>query len=653
MSSQNQEATFSNEPAKQLLPSQLNVESQQLFQFDLNFDSLKKYLNNIANTINQHAQLINGLQNDVQNKILSKILPDNYKTLHEGMNFANNDMVSNLKKDIGKLFKAENNPQTQELNKLANKLAMLTQLSSSDSLRTQQLEAKVAKLEDLISQKVSKDDLKDKHSKLKLAVQNDLSENKTYFEKKIYELEKKLLIQLNTYDDKISDVEKNTLWRIQDCEEIIKKRVTQDYVDNSFSAFQEKIIRDMKASTAGDSERIDSIQQDLAFKIKMLQESFTEKQNSLKQNIKEVDEKLAKKAMMKEIFDEFNKQNNNNLNELRKKIAILEKQADNQQEIERMQQKIKFLEEFTQQIIQDFDNRFADLLPKAIKNGTGGADANFSWLSPHKICEIETNIKRCSTENKRLREDFEDYKKAVDMKIQHFEMSQFEKDKQGSNLNLELIVKDMQEQIQQQLSKIDDGKAAKFEIERMQKRIEAFKDLERRVQKFMRDIDVNGIQRQLKCKAEGEDVLKDFAIVDSKINNNTESIQYLRKDLDNILVLYKKILQLLQQTNVSDQNSMAILTTKKLHSVQNLNCLSCGTQRKQSSAHKISSSQIKLTTEQCNTSISDNNNNTTNAFTATGSNFTNNMQIQKVQIIDSRPKRSNSTSKLRPYSARK
>lgn len=99
-----------------------------------------------------------------------------------------------MKRDLGKGLKVENNPQTQELHKLANKLAMLTQLSSTDSLRTQSLEAKVAKLEDLVASKASKDELKDKHTRLKLSVQNDLDENKSYCDKKMFDLEKKLLI---------------------------------------------------------------------------------------------------------------------------------------------------------------------------------------------------------------------------------------------------------------------------------------------------------------------------------------------------------------------------------------------------------------------------------------------------------------------------
>jgi len=36
--------------------------------------------------------------------------------------------------------------------------------------------------------------------------------------------------------------------------------------------------------------------------------------------------------------------------------------------------------------------------------------------------------------------------------------------------------------------------------------------------------------------------MKDFAIMDTKINRNTELINYMRKDIDNLIVLYKKLM---------------------------------------------------------------------------------------------------------------
>ncbi len=47
--------------------------------------------------------------------------------------------------------------------------------------------------------------------------------------------------------------------------------------------------------------------------------------------------------------------------------------------------------------------------------------------------------------------------------------------------------------------------------------------------------------RQLKGKAEHDDVMKDFAIMDTKINTNTDNIAFLRKDVDSLILLYRKL----------------------------------------------------------------------------------------------------------------
>lgn len=58
---------------------------------------------------------------------------------------------------------------------------------------------------------------------------------------------------------------------------------------------------------------------------------------------------------------------------------------------------------------------------------------------------------------------------------------------------------------------------------------------------MIKELDLANLSKILKGKSDQEDVLKDFAIMDSKINNNTEGVSYLRKDVDNLIFLYKKM----------------------------------------------------------------------------------------------------------------
>lgn len=40
-------------------------------------------------------------------------------------------------------------------------------------------------------------------------------------------------------------LEKKTLWKIQDLEEIIKRRITEEYVDDSLRLFEERMKKEL------------------------------------------------------------------------------------------------------------------------------------------------------------------------------------------------------------------------------------------------------------------------------------------------------------------------------------------------------------------------------------------------------------------------
>ena len=96
-----------------------------------------------------------------------------------------------------------------------------------------------------MGKKALKDDVKEKNQKIKEKLVKDFDEMKKYFEKKINDLEGKLGEKINTFEDRTQNIEKKTLWRIQDCEEMLKKRITEEYVDDSCLALEEKLKRDV------------------------------------------------------------------------------------------------------------------------------------------------------------------------------------------------------------------------------------------------------------------------------------------------------------------------------------------------------------------------------------------------------------------------
>jgi hypothetical protein len=58
-------------------------------------------------------------------------------------------------------------------------------------------------------------------------------------------LDRKLADSIAYLEDKVIDAEKKTLWRINDCEEILRSKVTERYVDDSVRSMEEKLRRDV------------------------------------------------------------------------------------------------------------------------------------------------------------------------------------------------------------------------------------------------------------------------------------------------------------------------------------------------------------------------------------------------------------------------
>ena len=54
-------------------------------------------------------------------------------------------------------------------------------------------------------------------------------------------MEKKVANKIESFETKVIEVEKNTLWKIKDCEELLKIRVNQEYVTDNIKKSEEKM----------------------------------------------------------------------------------------------------------------------------------------------------------------------------------------------------------------------------------------------------------------------------------------------------------------------------------------------------------------------------------------------------------------------------
>lgn len=104
----------------------------------------------------------------------------------------------------------------------------------------------------------------------------------------------------------------------------------------------------------------------------------------------------------------------------------------------------------------------------------------------------------------------------------------------------------------------------------LDKKVGDFVDnIEKRMHKLKKELDINHIQKLIKAKAEESEVKKQFLNTNERQNSVQDSMDSLRRDFESLLSSFKKIatfIALLQED--SNQNTLA--------STKNPLCLSCG-----------------------------------------------------------------------------
>ena len=61
----------------------------------------------------------------------------------------------------------------------------------------------------------------------------------------IHDTEHRLLAKIAHFENRVNEVEKNTLWKIRDCEELLKMRVNEEYVIDAVKELEEKLLREV------------------------------------------------------------------------------------------------------------------------------------------------------------------------------------------------------------------------------------------------------------------------------------------------------------------------------------------------------------------------------------------------------------------------
>lgn len=111
-------------------------------------------------------------------------------------------------------------------------------------------------------------------------------------QKKINDMEKNLSQMIAQLQSNINEVEKKTLWKIQDCETLLHKRINSDFVESSCKSVYDKIMKEMERMR---DENFKGFQNDLSevkYRLNQQEEGVNERLRGMRQSLKEFQDQL-------------------------------------------------------------------------------------------------------------------------------------------------------------------------------------------------------------------------------------------------------------------------------------------------------------------------------------------------------------------------
>ena len=97
----------------------------------------------------------------------------------------------------------------------------------------------------------------------------------------------KVTEKVDAVQGKLLEVEKHTLWRIKDCEDLLKSRINDTYVNDSINKLEEKLKIEMNKFSQRSDDDIQKTIREVLVRMKTVEDSSDEKLGLFKKTLKE------------------------------------------------------------------------------------------------------------------------------------------------------------------------------------------------------------------------------------------------------------------------------------------------------------------------------------------------------------------------------
>lgn len=279
-------------PLPVITPLSLSLSKPQNITPDVKYEHLKQFLDNVTNVINQHAAIINEMQQEIVKKTNDGKLLTALSQISETLTVFDKDLEETAKKSAGKPRNESSGHDFEDfLNRTCNKTAVFSQIPTIFARKLAGFEEKLRELDAQTSKKLDLAVFKEKWKRQKSHTAAEIKEIKVFSAQKAEEIEKKMRETLGNWEEKLRETEKNTVWRIQDCEELLKKRVNDEFLDSSLRSLEEKLRKSLGNTKESGGEAWRTEKEELERKLKDFEEKFNEKVKNTRKIVKEVEEK--------------------------------------------------------------------------------------------------------------------------------------------------------------------------------------------------------------------------------------------------------------------------------------------------------------------------------------------------------------------------
>ena len=186
--------------------------------------------------------------------------------------------------------------------------------------------------------------MKAKVKKVKQKLLNEIEESRRKMQKQTDEISRKVTGQINKFEVTVKEVEKNTLWKIQDCENLLQRRVTQEFVDNSIKTLEDKLLREIAKQKEENFSGVLRSIDDLQLRFRTIDEQAAEKTRQMKKSLKELEDLLLAKLTPFDKFEANKKTMFDKISELENKVVMIDRRGDANKIMESLKDIINQLE---------------------------------------------------------------------------------------------------------------------------------------------------------------------------------------------------------------------------------------------------------------------------------------------------------------------